>query len=263
MRNQQRYRPTAEERDAFFLRHRKALIAVPYLWVFEWAVWCSLQYREQDYFWLSLNYLLMIVGFISMKIVLHPYLVRAKQLRNRQEQANKSAATPPSPVKSADGETTGEDEEKRALEQMLADGRAYIAQMHHANIAIEDPKVSDQIYRLEHTAGKIFDYVAAHPHKAPQIRRFMNYYLPTLLKLLRSYDTLEDQGIRGDHISDAMERIERLLETITLSFEKQLDQLFQDEAMDISTDIKVMESMLAMEGLAGDSFKPRASDEKP
>ena len=91
----------------------------------------------------------------------------------------------------------------------------------------------------------------------------MNYYLPTLLKLLRSYDTLEDQGIRGDHISDAMERIERLLETITLSFEKQLDQLFQDEAMDISTDIKVMESMLAMEGLAGDSFKPRASDEKP
>lgn len=67
----------------------------------------------------------------------------------------------------------------------------------------------------------------------------MQYYLPTLLKLLRSYDHLEDQGVRGENIQRTMQEIERILDTVVEAFDKQLDNLFEAEAMDISADIQV------------------------
>lgn len=141
------------------------------------------------------------------------------------------------------------------VDKLMREGKKFIKQMQEANVAIADEEISAQIDRLEAVTKKIFDYIAENPEKIPQIRKFMNYYLPTTLKLLRSYDRLCSQGVEGDNISATMHEIEGMMHTIVIAFEKQLDLLFQDEAMDIATDISVMESMLAQEGLTEDFEK--------
>lgn len=98
---------------------------------------------------------------------------------------------------------------------------------------------------------KIFAHVAENPKKLPQIRRFLNYYLPTTLKLLNAYDRMDDAGVAGANIDGTMGKIEAMLDTVVLAYDKQLDALFADEALDISTDITVMEQMLSQEGLGG------------
>ena len=79
----------------------------------------------------------------------------------------------------------------------------------------------------------------------------MNYYLPTTLKLLNAYDRMGDAGVAGTNIDGTMGRIETMMDTIVTAFDRQLDALFGDIALDISTDITVMEQMLAREGLGG------------
>ena len=120
-----------------------------------------------------------------------------------------------------------------------------------ALLAIEDPKISAQISHLESTTGKIIDTVAASPAKLPQIRKFMNYYLPTTLKLLNAYDRMDSTGVSGANIDGAKGKIEDMLDTICTAFTRQLDDLYGEEALDVSAEIKVMEQMLAQEGLGG------------
>ncbi len=116
---------------------------------------------------------------------------------------------------------------------------------------LEDQKISAHIVRLQQTSEKIFDYVKDHPDKLSDIRKFMNYYLPTTLKLLNAYDRMSAQGVSGENIDTSLERIRSMMNTITAAFDKQLDSLFGEEALDISTDISVLETMMAREGLTG------------
>ena len=90
-----------------------------------------------------------------------------------------------------------------------------------------------------------------HPEKRPQIRRFLSYYLPTTLKILNAYDRMDETGVEGANIDGAKGKIEAIMGHIVQAFDKQLDALFGAEALDISTDIAVMEQMLAREGLGG------------
>ena len=133
------------------------------------------------------------------------------------------------------------------VDQLLEEGDRYIEQLDLANDMIEDETVSAQIDRMAEVSRKIFDYVEAQPQKAGQIRKFMNYYLPTTLKLLNSYFMLKKQGVDGKNITDSIVEIERILQTIVKVYEKQLDALFQDEALDISTDVAVLENMMEQE----------------
>ena len=94
-----------------------------------------------------------------------------------------------------------------------------------------------------------------HPQKLSQIRKFMNYYLPTTLKLLNAYDRMGSAGVSGTNIDGTMGKIETMMDTVTKAFDKQLDALFGDEALDISTDITVMENLLAQEGLTGEQLR--------
>lgn len=134
------------------------------------------------------------------------------------------------------------------VDKIIEDGNQYIAKMRSANDAIPDTDLSECIDRMEQSSKAIFEYISSNPDKAPQIRKFMNYYLPTTMKLLESYQRLDSQVVKGENISGTMEDIERMLYTIAGAFEKQLDALFSEEAMDISTDISVFESMLKQEG---------------
>ena len=120
--------------------------------------------------------------------------------------------------------------------------------MRRLNENIPDEKISAQIDHLEEVTRKIIDHVAANPQKLPQIRRFMDYYLPTTLKILNAYDRMDSTGISGENISATKAKVEGMMDTITQAFDKQLDALFGEEALDISTDITVMENLLAREG---------------
>ena len=126
---------------------------------------------------------------------------------------------------------------------------------------LNNTTISAQIDHLEEVTRKIIDQVVAQPQKLPQIRRFLDYYLPTTLKILNAYDRMDAVGVAGDNISSTKERVERMMGTIVKAFDKQLDALFGAEAMDISTDITVMENLLAQEGLAGDGKKTTKSQD--
>lgn len=151
-------------------------------------------------------------------------------------------------------EKTAEPEEKPStgdekLDALIEEKDRALGEMRRLNDAIPDEVVSHQIDELETTTAKIIDHVVAHPEKLPQIRRFMNYYLPTTLKILNAYDRMGAVGVSGENIDGTMDRIETMMDTIVAAFHKQLDALFRDEAMDISSDITVMENLLAQEGL--------------
>ena len=138
-----------------------------------------------------------------------------------------------------------------------------------ANDRIADAVLSEKIDHLETVAGKIFREVEEHPEKQQQAATFLNYYLPTTLKLLDSYAKFEEAGIEGENLSRAQERIEETMDALIKGFDKQLDDLYRNEAMDIDSDIRVMENMLRRDtasveedfGLGGAAAQ-RAPDEE-
>lgn len=173
--------------------------------------------------------------------------------------APKQPAQPEAEAKPAEEKPTGNPE----LDKMLKDGRLAIAEMRRLDENIADPGISADIVRLEQVSQKIFDFVKAHPEKLPQIRKFMDYYLPTTLKLLNSYDRAAAAGVSGENINSLLTKVEGMMRTIVAAFEKQLDSLFGSENLDISTDITVLETMMAREGLIGDQLHAQTRTEPP
>lgn len=146
------------------------------------------------------------------------------------------------------------------LDKMIKDGNLAIEEMKRLDDAIEDASVSADIVRLEIVSQKIFDRVKEDPTKLPQIRKFMDYYLPTTLKLLNAYDRASAAGISGENVDATRAKVEKMMKTVVGAFEKQLDALFGTEAMDISTDITVLETMMKREGLTDDGSALHAQD---
>ena len=141
------------------------------------------------------------------------------------------------------------------IDNLIKERERALSEMRRLNDSIEDETISAQIDHLEEVTSKIIDQVIKEPAKLPQIRRFLDYYLPTTLKILNAYDRMDAMGVSGDNIDSTKQRVERMMGTIVQAFDKQLDALFGAEAMDISTDITVMENLLAQEGLAGEGKK--------
>ncbi|MFI3205767.1 MAG: 5-bromo-4-chloroindolyl phosphate hydrolysis family protein [Clostridia bacterium] len=145
--------------------------------------------------------------------------------------------------------STGDSE----LDKVIKEGNEYIKQLKFANDAILHEGISECIFRMEKATKDIFDFVKDHPTKVSQIKKFMNYYLPTTLKLLVSYQKLNNQSAKGENITSTMFNIEGMMQTIASAFEQQLDALFSQEAMDIQADISVFDSILYQEGLKEDT----------
>lgn len=117
------------------------------------------------------------------------------------------------------------------------------------NDKIPGEEFSAKIDRLEDLTSKIFKLVQEQPEKQKKLRKFINYYLPTSLKLLHSYEQLDAQGIEGKNISESKKQIEETMDTMISAFEKQLDNLFSAESMDISADIAAMQNLMRADGL--------------
>ncbi len=139
-----------------------------------------------------------------------------------------------------------------AARAILREGNEYIAKIRFANDEIPDTdEMSDKLYRLEDIVKRIFRQVEKNPGAAGDMRRVMDYYLPTTQKLLDAYVELYREGSSGDNVQKTKEEIESAIDTVCDAFEKLLDQMFQDTAWDIASDINVMKTMLAQDGLSG------------
>ena len=123
---------------------------------------------------------------------------------------------------------------------------ALLQQLRQAN----DAKIS----RLEAVSARIFELAKQDPGKKAQLQKFMDYYLPTALKLLNTYASLPAQDVQGENIADAKKNIERSMDLLVTAFENQLDKLFQSDALDVSADVAALEGMLNMDGLTGSDF---------
>lgn len=134
---------------------------------------------------------------------------------------------------------------KRARDE----GREFVLKIKKANDEIEAEEISVKLYKLQKVTEKIFKYVEQNPKKLTEIRKFSEYFLPTTLKLIDTYKNLDCEPIEVENISKMKLEIEETLDTINIAFENLLDSLFEDIAMDISTDISVLETMLIQEGL--------------
>ncbi|WP_099469328.1 5-bromo-4-chloroindolyl phosphate hydrolysis family protein [Konateibacter massiliensis] len=141
------------------------------------------------------------------------------------------------------------------LHAAVENGRACIRQIRKANDAIPGEEISRKLDRLETVIDKIFTHVEEHPEQLSEINKFMEYYLPTTLKLVTAYQEFDVQPVQGENIRSAKNEIETTLDTINHAFEILLDSLFEDAALDISTDISVLETILAQEGLTKSKLK--------
>lgn len=132
---------------------------------------------------------------------------------------------------------------------------AILDEIRQVNDQVANEKLSAQIDRIGVITAKILEYQKSRPEKAPQLHSFLSYYLPTTLKILRAYGQLESQQIAGENITAAMARVEGMMDKVVEGFEKQLDQLFQGDTMDITADVDVLEQMLARDGLTGEQLR--------
>lgn len=144
-----------------------------------------------------------------------------------------------------------EEYEVQMGEEEAVNNDAFLDEIQQINDSIADEDMSRKIDRIGEITAKILEYQHKNPGKAGQLRSFLSYYLPTTLKILRAYAQMEAQGIEGENIRSAKQRIEGMMDKIVEGFEKQLDKLFQDDAMDITTDVEVLERMLDKDGLSG------------
>jgi len=147
------------------------------------------------------------------------------------------------------------DPAKKELRTTIEMGRNYIEQIKSANDAIPEEEISVNLSRLQNIVAQIFKHVEQNPKKLPEVSKFINHYLPMTLKLVNSYKELNDQPVQGENIRNAKNEIEKTINIINVAFENLLDDLFEEIALDISTDISVLETLLTQEGLTKNDFE--------
>ena len=140
------------------------------------------------------------------------------------------------------------------VQSVLEKGNAFIDEIRRCNDAIPGYEISAKIDKMESIIRRIFDRAGTNPEVVPELKKMMDYYLPMTVKLLNAYADLDSQPVQGENILTAKKEIEGTLDTLNLAFEKLLDNLFADTALDISSDITVLQTMLAQEGLTDDGL---------
>lgn len=141
------------------------------------------------------------------------------------------------------------------VEEILDRGNEYLRKIKASNDAILGEEISVKISRMELIVEKIFERAEEHPQIIPDLKHLMDYYLPMTVKLLDAYEDMDSQPVQGENICSSKKEIEDTIDTLNLAFEKLLDSVFQDTAWDVSSDISVLHTMLAREGLTENDFE--------
>lgn len=168
--------------------------------------------------------------------------LKLEEEQRRQEEAKRRAETGTLPEE---------------VQKMVAEGKEYIKQIHKLNDDIPGEEISAKMEQTESIVSKIFQCVEKQPELAGDMEKFMEYYLPTTVKLLSAYRDLDNQPVQGENIRSSKAEIEKTLDTINKGFENLLDSFFRDTAWDISSDISVLHTMMARDGLTESGFQTK------
>ena len=219
------------------MNRRRKPVSPIYAVVVLWLLWPFILPLFQ-----LLHYAFLITAAVILYNIVNTIAKAKADAKSQQEQQ------PQKPVQ--EEKTSGNEE----VDKLIKERDLTISELRRLNYNIENEKISAWIDDIENTTTKIFDVVIAHPDKLPQISKFLNYYLPTTMKLLNTYDRMGSQGVSGENISGTMKKVEETLEMVVKAFHKQLDTLFAGEALDVNADIAVMENLMKTEGLAEDEI---------
>ena len=203
-------------------------------------------------------------GLIAAGLAIMASVWAANALRRKTEKDKaKDEAIPvqytevaPEPEKPAAQEAPAEDPSPYSpeVQAIIKEGRVALKEMGRLYASIPNPEIRSRINELMSVSDKIVRDAIDDPADVPQIRKFLDYYLPTTIRLLNAYDRMNAQEYAGENITGSMERIEEMLDTTIVAYKKQLDALFANQAADIQMDIDTMNAMLAREGLGGKSY---------
>ncbi len=178
--------------------------------------------------------------------------------RTRQEEAERKAQKQEESRNQKHSDNKADSRNIKSLSpecrELVEEGKRYILHVHECNEKIPDETMSAKLDRLELVITRIFREAEKDPDVVPELKKMMSYYLPTTKKLLDAYCEMNMQPIRGQNIENTKKEIENALDTVNTAFENLLDGLFEETAWDISSDISVLNTMLAQEGLTGQDF---------
>lgn len=223
------------------MKQKKRGSAAPiYAFIAAWLV-CALIFPLYELVWLILSFAVSLAAGIATAAISsrRPARSAAPASGKQERQEAPSAPAEEKPRYSPE------------VEKIIADGKLAMREMGRLYSTIENAEVRRKINEIMRISDKIVQDAVQDESDVPQIRKFLDYYLPTTIKLLNAYDRMSDQGIAGDNLTRSMKSIEDMLDTAIEAYKKQLDSLFENQALDIETDISVMNQMLAREGLTG------------
>lgn len=178
-------------------------------------------------------------------------IVFQQYLKSQQARTEQAAAT----VKPQESKTPSQlvnearSKQQEELQTMVNEGHEYIKKLRELNDVIEGEVISNKLYQLENILKEIFARVEKEPDQMHRMKKVMEYYLPTTLKLVEAYRDYDSISAPGTEVISAMAEIEKTLDSINMAFEQLLNSLFQDSIFDVTTDAQVLQTMLAREGL--------------
>ena len=187
----------------------------------------------------------LLLGVISPRMLLKGWFLLLAAALSAAAYFGLSRAVPGREVEVRKAANSGD----KTIDALIEEGRGKLDSLKTANAAIPDPEISKKLDRMVRAGEEIFSLLERDTTKAQAVRRFMNYYLPTADKLMSSYRLMQETGSGGENIARAMQSVENSLGMIADAFEKQLDNLYRDRTLDIETDIEVLETMMAGDGL--------------
>ena len=191
-------------------------------------------------------YRLWAIAFSALVSGFVAYLLGKSAAKKENKQADKAKENTEKEAPNAVKKSYGPE-----IDPIIEEGNRALSEMGRLYLSIKDTDVRMKINELMRITDKITQDAIEDPADIPQIKKFMNYYLPTTIKLLNAYDRMSAQGIEGDNLDKSMKSINEMLDAAIEAYKKRLDSLFENQALDIETDIKVMNAMLAREGLSG------------
>ena len=204
---------------------------------------------------------LIAAGLAIMASVWAANALRRKAEKRKDEQASEAipvqyTEVTPEPEKPAAQEAPAAEPSPYSpeVQAVIQEGRTALKEMGRLYASIPNPEIRSRINELMSVSDKIIRDAIDDPADVPQIRKFLDFYLPTTIRLLNAYDRMSAQEFGGENITGSMQRIEEMLDTTIAAYKKQLDALFANQAADIQMDIDTMNAMLAREGLGGKSY---------
>lgn len=216
-------------------------------------IWLILSFSSPLY---TLFGLLLVLGSAGFGAFLVYKITKAIiDLITRKADAKKAEALKAEEAKRAEALKAAAKANKKSygpeIDPILEEGSRALAEMGKLYMSIDNAEIRAKINEIMRLTDKIVQDAIDDPSDIPLIKKFLNYYLPTTIKLLHAYDRMRKQGIEGENVSKSISSIEEMLDTNIEAYRKHLDSLFANQALDIETDIEVMNTLLQREGLTG------------